>query len=231
MSVKTSISWADLCINPITGCNVGCDFCYARKFAYRLKGRFGYDTDHPFAPTFHPDKLADIYGLAGKGKRIFLDSMGDWFSPGVDRDWITQTLDMVDAVPEHSFLVLTKRPDRITPEVLDAMRENLWLGVSVTRQKDVERIDTLVEWFDGHKFVSFEPLHGPIRVDLFGIEWVIIGAESGNRKCKIYPKYAWVMDLVNDADKYGIPVFLKNNVWPILCGSGPEKQEFPKAML
>jgi protein gp37 len=211
--MSNPIGWCTDTINPITGCLNGCEYCYARKMAFRLRGRFGYPEDDPFKPTFHPDKLQDIYNLRGAGKRVFLDSMSDWFSEGVKPDWIKQSLEAVEIKPEHTFLVLTKRPDNIPYQQFPA---NLWLGVSVTCQNDVYRIECMLENVkpDTHTFVSFEPLHGPISCDLFGIDWVIIGAESGNRKGKIVPKGEWIWDLMTEADYQKIPIFLKDNIKP-----------------
>jgi protein gp37 len=211
------IGWCTETINCITGCLNNCEFCYARKMAYRLKGRFGYPADDPFRPTFHPDKLQDIYNLRGAHKRIFLDSMGDWFSEGVDPAWIEATLKAVGSKPEHTFLVLTKWPDRILD--LD-YPSNLWVGVSVTCQDDIWRLDSIVHDsilpIEQHLFISFEPLHGPIEANLSGIDWIIIGAESGNRKGKIKPALGWISSLID-------------NLKPYWCYG--LKQEFPKEML
>lgn len=233
MSIKTSISWADITINPITGCNNNCEYCYARKMANRLKGRFGYDKEHPFRPTFHPDKVWEIANLKGEGKRVFLDSMGDLFDPGVKKDWISAILDVVHRRPQHTFLALTKRPDNI-PEGL-RWPENLWIGVSVTCRNDVWRIDELMHNSplpqESHLFVSFEPLHSSIEADLTGLEWVICGAETGNRKGKIEPELEWVKKIASSAHRLGIPVFIKNNLQELYkqqpgCLGGV--QEFPK---
>ena len=173
--------------------------------------------------------------LGGAGKRVFLDSMGDWFSPGVEKNWISAILDTVHRRPQHTFLVLTKRPDNI-PEGL-RWPENLWMGVSVTCQDDVWRIDELVHNSPlpggSYLFVSFEPLHGPIEADLTGIGWVICGAESGNRKGKIIPELKWVKKIARDANHLGISVFIKNNLQELYrqqpgCLGGV--QEFPEAM-
>lgn len=221
----TKIEWCDLTINPITGCLNNCDFCYARRFAHRLAGRYGYPKDEPFQPTFHVDKLADIAGLIGKGKRVFLDSMSDWFSPGVNPDWIKQIIEMVEAVPRHTFLVLTKRPDRIW---LDDIPENLWVGTSVTCQMDIHRIQELKTALPNyHKFISFEPLHGSIEADLTDIDWIIVGAETGNRKGKICPEAEWVENIKRVAEQGCIPVFLKNNLRSYCLPGEKYPQEFP----
>lgn len=223
---STKIAWSDQTINPITGCLNGCTFCYARRFALRMAGRYGYPSDDPFKPTFHPDKIAQILDLNGKrGKRIFVDSMSDWFSPGVEREWIDRAIEAIYQKPEHTFLVLTKRPDRIPREFDVEVPSNLWLGVSVTNQADVWRIDDLKNKLSSlHKFISFEPLHGSIETDLNGIDWIILGAETGNRKGKIKPRTEWIEAIRNEAEKQGIPIFLKDNLQPYCNGNYPQRQ-------
>jgi len=233
----TKIEWCDLTINPITGCLNNCGpWCYARGYARRLagmerkhSGSTGYPTTgDPFRPTFHPDKVQQILSLKGEGKRIFLDSMGDWFSPGVEFDWIWQVVGAVKQKPEHTFLVLTKRPDRIG-EVLERLDvpANLWLGTSITKQGDLERVEWLKKHVSGHKFLSIEPLHGPIDVDLTGIGWVIVGAETGNRRGKIEPNPEWVESIRKEVDRLGIPVFLKDNLRPFLPAGCSHLQHYP----
>ncbi len=239
----TKIDWADITINPITGCsNFGnkaiCgDYCYAAKIAKRLKGRFGYSADDPFRPIFHPERLVEIgWNHTKTPSRIFLNSMSDWFSQGVDPRWIHRIIDAVAKVPEHIFLVLTKRPENLWwlcgfgMESLE-LPSNLWFGVSVTKQADAWRIPKLVEALpDLHKFVSFEPLHGPVDPDLSGIEWAIIGAETGKRKGLIAPKAEWVNHLVDLADEPGIPLFLKDNLAQYLFPVFELRHEYPEVM-
>lgn len=227
----TKIEWCDLTINPITGCLNGCSFCYARRFAPRLAGMerkhpgsTGYPTEgDPFRPTFHPDKIDDILNLKGRGKRIFLDSMSDWFSPGIEPNWIGEVIQAVSQKPEHTFLVLTKKPERLT---LTDVPSNLWLGVSIANQADLWRVETLKEKVIGHKFISFEPLHGPKDADLSGIEWVIVGAETGNRKGRIKPNPEWIESIRREAERLCIAIFFKNNFRPYEI-SGSHPQQFP----
>ncbi len=234
MSVKTSISWADRTINPISGCT-NCDEngfcmgkfkCYAESFARRLAGK---ERNHPgstwypigpgqhFKPCFHPDKLMDILNLPEKGKpkRVFLDSMSDWFCEGVDPLWVHQIIDVLWQVPRHHFLVLTKKPQRIM-DVLHCrdLPPNLWLGVSVTCQADLWRISALKESIPSatKRFISFEPLLGPVyRAGqmLGGVDWVLVGAQTGPGKT--IPEKRWVTDLLG-AIPMDIPIFQKDNI-------------------
>lgn len=222
------IGWCDKTINPITGCLNGCEYCYARKFAHRLAGRFGYPADEPFRPTFHPDKLQDIYNLPKAHKRVFLDSMGDWFSKGVKSAWIEQILGAIAAKPEHTFLVLTKNPSQIYRRFI-GWPKNLWFGVSVTCQDDVHRMEDLIFATSGkvkHRFVSLEPLHSFIDADFTGIDWLIIGAESGNRRGKIKPEPEWIRHIEWTNEQ--IPIFMKDNLKPYLSEDMNLLQEFPE---
>jgi protein gp37 len=228
--MSNPIGWCDLTLNPITGCLNNCPYCYARKMAFRLKGRYGYPEDEPFRPTFHPEVIQKIKNLKGSGKRIFLDSMSDWFGPEVKPEWIKQSIDAVASKPEHTFLVLTKRPDNM--EVLRDMDipMNLWFGVSVTNQEGAWRLEELMNFsplqVNQHLFVSFEPLHGPIKTGLHGLHWVIIGAESGNRTGKVITENEWAYRLVESARNLEIPVFVKDN----LVKAKIHSKEFPEEM-
>lgn len=233
------IGWCDRTINPITGCLNGCPYCYARRFAPRLAGRFGYPEDEPFRPTFHMDRVDEIYNLSLKGSgRIFLDSMGDWFSEGVQPAWIDIVLERVARQPGYIFLVLTKRPERIVgwtavSEKITELPKNIWFGVSVTCQEDVWRLASLRAALPENvpKFVSFEPLHGPIEaMNLSRIKWAIIGSETGNRKGSIPTKGEWVNGLIEMLDERGIPVFMKDNLAKHLFPAFDLRQEFPGAM-
>lgn len=239
MGFKKSVGWADISINPITGCLNNCNYCYARKMACRLKGRFGYSQDEPFKPTFHPDRLQDIYNLCGPHKRVFLDSMGDWFGPGVDPDWVRASINAIRDRSRHTFLVLTKSPQNIRSytDMYWDIPSNLWLGVTVTNNSDLWRLVEIRSEVDSevHKFVSFEPLLNRIHpdfLDLTDFEWVIIGAESGNRKGKIVPEVEWIRQICESAR--GKPVFLKDNLRSVLSmGQLPLvelRQEFPEVM-
>lgn len=268
--MSSPIGWCTDTINPISGCT-NCDEngycfgrfkCYAEGFAKRLAGMerkhpgsTGYPTEkgQHFKPTFHPDKLWYIVNLPtrGKPKRVFLDSMSDWFCEGVPAAWVHQVLDVIDQVPEHHFLVLTKRPDRI----LDTLHcrdlpPNLWLGVSVTCRADLWRISMLKESIPSatKRFVSFEPLLGPVYnagINRFdrgregqacgGIDWAIIGAQTGP-KAEI-PELNWVAGICEACDACDVPIFLKDNLLHVVGGplnfppeNEPLRQEFPEAM-
>jgi protein gp37 len=213
---KTKIEWADYVWNPITGCLRGCPYCYARKMANRLKGRYGYPADDPFKPTFHAAKLRDPDNLK-KPSKIFVCSMSDLFGEWVPRDWIVQVLDTVEFNPLHTFIFLTKNPKRYSEFDFP---KNAWLGYSTTGP-------LYHEWDSRHKqnikFISVEPMMGEITntAYLHDTQWIILGAESGNRKGKVKLEDRWIGHALYIADSLKIPVFIKNN-------TGGFRQEYPK---
>ncbi len=213
----TKIEWVKGCTwNPLTGCENGCPFCYARRFAYRLRGRYGYPEDDPFRPTFHPDRLHEPEGE--EGRRIFAVSMGDIFSRGVRPEWVQAVFQVIRETPQHRYFMLTKNPERWagwTPP------ENLWCGVSITSADDIGRLLSLTTYLEkkatGRMFVSVEPLLGDLGslFSLTHISWVIIGAETGGRKGRVVPELAWIERIVTEAKRHGIPVFMKDSLRPL----------------
>jgi len=221
---RTAIEWTDYTWNPITGCT-GCEVaevCYARKFAQRLRGRFGYPQDEPFKPTFHPDRLDEPLKIK-KPSRIFTCSMGDVFSEGVRVWWIRKVIRTMQQCPQHTFQILTKKPHRI-PATID-FPPNCWLGVSITGGSTAWRLSELLdEGVSAHiRFASFEPLLSyDGSISLKGLDWVIIGAQTNPYRP---PKKEWVDEIIHECRALGIPVFLKDNLQPIY---GEDLiQEFP----
>jgi len=207
---KTAIEWCDFTWNPLTGCTRGCNYCYARRMAYRLRGRYGYPQDDPFAPTFHPDRLHEP-SERKKPAKIFTCSMGEMFDPKVEWPWVQEIFFEMVANPRHTFQVLTKQVDRALEH---SFPNNCWIGVSQDgRFTDVEDIERLSYSGASVKFVSFEPLLGQIPdldTNLTDIDWVIIGARTGPGAKP--PEKEWVEDIINAARNYDIPVFLKDNL-------------------
>lgn len=211
--MANKIGWCDETLNIITGCTAaseGCANCYAKKMAYRQKGRNGYPADNPFAVTFHPDKLL-FPDRWKKPKRIFLNSMGDWMHPDVEPSWVTRIVGMMIAWPQHKYQTLTKRPERLI-ELLGGADycPQLHLGVTVELQKYRERIEILNDTPACVRFVSFEPLLGPIgvpHVQMQQLDQIIIGAETGPgaRHCRL----EWIEWLVGLAKECDVPVWVK----------------------
>ena len=217
---RTGIPWTDWSWNPITGCRNGCPYCFARKLA---EGRLAHIYPNGFEPTFWPGRLDE----PGKVKRpglVFVCSMGDIFGLGVHSEWIEAVFDAVERHNHHKYLYLTKRPDgyALRPGLRKVIPPGGWLGITVDRndtngmrRADWLRNDVELECMDriSHRFVSFEPLLGPVSgmVERW-LDWIIIGAQTNPN---VQPKRAWVQDILNRADKFGIPVLMKHNlVWP-----------------
>lgn len=211
---RTKIEWTDRTWNPITGCLHGCWYCYAEKLCKRFPKIF----PNGFKPTFYPDRLKQPYN-ANKPYKIFVCSIADLWATWTPTEWRKRVLDSMMKCPiEHQFQMLTKSPHRIPkgPE----WPYNWWFGGTVTSQKDTWIVDQLRMLDAGIVFVSFEPLLGPIEVDLEGIDWVIIGKLTGSRKVKL--DMSWVMDISAECNRHKIPVFMKNNL-----GLKNPTQDFP----
>jgi len=229
---RTAIEWTDLTWNPITGCEHGCPYCYARRMAYRLRGRFGYPEDEPFRPTFHENRLTEPLKLK-KPSKIFTCSMGEMFGAWIPYVWVNRIMLTIWTCHRwkygHTFQVLTKSPQNI-PAFITQFPPNLWIGTSVESHKSEWRIKFITDKTlrkDGLEiaFASFEPLHGPVNVDE-NLDWVIVGAETGNRADRIEPKPEWISKVLKDAEKFGIPVFMKDNIKPYW--DGEIIREFPQ---
>jgi len=188
---KSSIEWTEVTWNPTTGCDQtspGCDNCYAMTMAKRLKamGQPKYQADGDsrtsgpgFALTLHPDTLADP--LRWRNSRlVFVNSMSDLFHPDVPDDFIARVFEVMNDTPQHTYQVLTKRANRLqrSSDQFD-WPQNLWLGVSVETQRYAFRAECLRHIPVPVRFVSAEPLLGPLDLDLSGIDWLIVGGESG----------------------------------------------------
>ncbi len=203
---KSKIEWTDYVWNPVTGCEHQCPYCYARKMANRLKGRYGYPAEEPFKPTYHADKAREPDELK-KPSKIFVCSMADLFGDWIPNDWITMTLDTVEFNPQHTFIFLTKNPKRYSEFTFP---KNAWIGYSTTGP-------LYHEWHSNHKgnikFISIEPMMGELvnTAYLHDTQWVIIGAESGNRKEKVKLDKRWVLNAMELLYEEDIPFFIKNN--------------------
>ena len=216
----TKIEWSDEAWNPVTGCtpiSEGCQNCYAKRMARRLKGRYGYPADEPFRVTFHPDRLERPLKWK-KPRRIFACSMGDLFHEDVSFPWIDDVFSVFNLCPHHTFIVLTKRPGRMLEWYNQAdilgwgsgdYNTNTWLGVTAENQERAdERIPILLQIPAAVRFISFEPLLSKITgINFKGIDQIIIGCESGpkRRKCEI----SWIESLIRQAVFTYTSIFVK----------------------
>ena len=219
---QTRIEWCDKSWNPITGCShagsPGCDNCYARRMANRLKGRYGYDKDDPFKVTFHPDRLAEPLHWK-KPSRIFVCSMGDLFHEDVTFDCIEEIYWMQIRAYQHTYLWLTKRPERmrqyfkhheLPPDYL-----KLFLGVSIENQRTAdERVLELLKIPAEKHFISVEPMLEFVNIPWpdgwhqnSHIDWVICGGETGPKARPMHPD--WVTSLRDQCQAAGVSLFFK----------------------
>ncbi len=180
---KSTIEWTEATWNPVTGCNKlspGCKNCYAERMAKRLKAMGQRNYRNGFKLTLQPHML-ELPLRWKKPQTIFVNSMSDLFHKDVPLDYIQQVFDVMSRAHWHRFQVLTKRADRL--EELSPYLNwapNIWMGVSVESEKYVDRIDYLRRTGAKTKFLSLEPLLGPLNdLDLSGIDWAIVGGESG----------------------------------------------------
>ena len=203
-------------MNAIHGCTAGCGYCYAWRMAYRLRGRCGYPKRNPFKPTFTPSQLKKLD--CKKPTRFFISSMGDMFDPQVKQEWREVVYRKAWDNNRHEYLILTKQPQNITHDDIQMMNRHgitFWLGVSITSKSDLWRLKEIKDKrSDGiypKLFISFEPLLEEMdELNLNGIDWIIIGGQSGPQK--FYPKKEWVDNIKRQAKVAGIPVYLKKNL-------------------
>ena len=211
MSGKSDIEWTHSTWNPVTGCSKispGCKHCYAERMALRLKEMGQKKYQIGFSPAIHPDVLK-MPLLWKKPQVIFVNSMSDLFMQEIPEEFIQATFDVMQKAHWHTFQILTKRSERLMN--LDdflSWPENVWMGVSVENEDYIFRIDHLRRTNARIKFLSIEPLLGPIsNLNLSGIDWVIVGGESGPGSRPM--KEAWVLDILEQCQESKVPFFFK----------------------
>jgi len=183
MSTQSSIEWTEATWNPVTGCDKvspGCAHCYAERMAHRLQAMGTPNYANGFAVTLQPQMLEAPLKWR-RPRRIFVNSMSDLFHERVPTDYITRVFEVMRRAHWHEFQILTKRSERLR-ELDDQIDwpSNVWMGVSVENARFVHRIDHLRNTHANVKFLSLEPLLGPLHnLDLNRIDWVIVGGESG----------------------------------------------------
>ncbi|RJP75406.1 MAG: phage Gp37/Gp68 family protein [Candidatus Zixiibacteriota bacterium] len=208
---KTTIEWTGLSWNPVTGCtkiSLGCKNCYAERMALRLKAMGQPNYKAGFELALHEETL-DLPLKWKKPQMIFVNSMSDLFHENVSLDFIRKVFEVMGSAQWHTFQVLTKRSERLA--ALDShlvWPPNVWMGVSVENDQYKRRISDLVKSRAQVKFLSLEPLLGPIHdLDLHGIQWVIVGGESGPHARVM--KESWVTEVRDTCIKSNVPFFFK----------------------
>ena len=212
MATKSSIEWTESTWNPVTGCtkiSTGCKHCYAERMAKRLQAM-----GHPnYADGFNVVKCCpDVLSTPYKWKRsqmIFVNSMSDLFHKDIPDDFIKEVFFTMNETPLHTYQVLTKRAERLA-QLSSCLTwgANIWMGVSVENADHVDRIDQLRNVPAVVRFLSLEPLLGPLpNLDLEGISWVIVGGESGPGARPM--KTEWAEDLRDQCLMADVPFFFK----------------------
>lgn len=215
MADSSLIEWTDATWNPVTGCtkiSPGCDNCYAARFSERFRGTPGHPFENGFDLTLRPERLKQPL-IWTRPRKIFVNSMSDLFHKEVPRAFIEQVFDAMEQAHWHEFQMLTKRSSlmRNFLKARYAHRlppRHIWLGVSVEDRASLSRIRHLQQAPAGVRFLSIEPLVGPIgQMDLAGIDWVIVGGESGPRARPMNSE--WAREVRDQCVSAGVPFFFK----------------------
>jgi protein gp37 len=208
---NSSIEWTEATWNPVTGCtkvSPGCRYCYAERMARRLQAMGCPNYARGFDLTVHEHALS-LPAAWRRPRTIFVNSMSDLFHRDVPAEFIVRVFEVMKQAPQHTFQVLTKRSERLRElSALLAWPHNVWIGVSVESAEYAYRIRHLRDTSARVKFIFFEPLLGPIQdIDLAGIDWAIVGGESGPQARPMEP--AWVATIRDQCIEAGVPFFFK----------------------
>ena len=215
MGDKSAIEWTDATWNPITGCTKitrGCDHCYAERFAERWRGVAGHPYEQGFDLRLWPSRL-DQPARWHKPRMIFVNSMSDLFHKNIARSFIDSVFDTMESVDRHVYQILTKRSSLMRSYLryrykAGLVPRHIWCGVSVEDASACARIHHLRDAPASVRFLSIEPLLGPIRsIELDGISWVIVGGESGPQARPLKPE--WVRDIRDRCLSARVPFFFK----------------------
>jgi len=211
MAANSSIEWTEATWNPVTGCtkiSSGCKNCYAERMAFRLQAMGNKNYRNGFEVTCHPHVLELPYRWK-KPRMIFVNSMSDLFHRDVPTSFIKDIFKVMNGAYWHSFQVLTKRSERLSQLSAELpWVKNIWVGVTVEDQAYIKRIDDLRKTGAAVKFLSLEPLLSPIPdLNLTGIDWVIVGGESGPGSRLM--KKEWALDIRDQCLAADIPFFFK----------------------
>ncbi len=208
---KSKIEWTESTWNPVTGCNKiseGCNNCYAERMAKRLQAMGQRNYVNGFEVACHPHML-DVPLRWKKSNMVFVNSMGDIFHENVPFNFVKQVFDVMCAADQHLYQVLTKRAKRLLElSKMLKWKDQIWMGVTVEKKTLKYRIDYLRKTPANIKFLSLEPLLGPLgKLSLSGIDWVIVGGESGPRARSI--EADWAREVRDQCIEQNVPFFFK----------------------
>ncbi len=211
MAINSSIEWTESTWNPVTGCSkisLGCRHCYAERMAKRLQAMGQPNYAGGFELALH-EKALELPLMWKKPQTIFVNSMSDLFHEDVPAKFIQRVYHVIEQAHWHRFQILTKRSKRLLELNLKlSWSSNIWMGVSVENREYTFRIDHLRKTGAKIKFISFEPLLGPVcDLNLKGIDWVIVGGESGPRARPM--DASWAVDIRNQCQRKKVPFFFK----------------------
>ena len=211
MAASSAIEWTEATWNPVTGCtriSHGCKNCYADRMAQRLRAMGVAKYRNGFEVTVHPQVVEEPLRWK-KPRLVFVNSMSDLFHEAVPTGFVQAVFEVMNRAERHTFQVLTKRPARAA--ALDgklAWGPNIWLGVSIESARWLERLASLRETAAATRFLSLEPLLGPLdELDLTGVDWVIAGGESGPGAREV--RADWVRGIRDNCLRWEVPFFFK----------------------
>ncbi len=211
MALGSSIEWTKSTWNPVTGCSKvspGCKHCYAERMAERLQAMGQPNYRNGFTLALQPQSL-ELPLHWKKPQTIFVNSMSDLLHEDVPLEYVQSVFDVMRRAHWHQFQILTKRSGRLAAVTSQlTWTPNIWMGVSVESAAYLRRIDDLRTTGAHVRFLSLEPLLGPLdKIDLRGIDWVIVGGESGPKSRPM--EAAWVIDIRDQCRRAGVPFFFK----------------------
>ncbi|HWK47945.1 MAG TPA: phage Gp37/Gp68 family protein [Stellaceae bacterium] len=239
MADSTQIEWTDSTWNPVTGCSkitAGCDHCYAERFSERFRGVAGHPFENGFALTMRPARLMQPIHWR-QPRRIFVNSMSDLFHKEVPTHFVDAVFDTMERADWHTYQVLTKRSSLLVRYLRRRYGErhapaHIWLGVSIEDRQNTIRLKHLKAAQASMKFVSFEPLLSSVgSIDLKGIDWAIVGGESGPKSRPMEEE--WAIEIRDQCRRDGTAFFFKQwgGIRPKSGGrllKGREWNEYPK---
>lgn len=207
----SAIEWTEATWNPVTGCDQispGCAHCYAKTFAERWRGIPGHHYEQGFDLRLWPERLEQPLRWR-RPRAIFVNSMSDLFHEGIPDEFVEQVFAVMVEAEHHVFQILTKRPERLVELAGDLpWPDNVWMGVTIENRRFIQRAELLREVPAAVRFISAEPLLGPLEgLDLTGIDWLIAGGESGHRHRRV--REEWLIDLRGRCAAGGTAFFFK----------------------